>query len=83
MARYDSIKIQKISNKNDIIEKIIMGIMEVNKMGRPALNESEKKKKISITLTQEVLKYLEKYSNKSLFIEKLIRNEIKKEYEEK
>lgn len=52
-------------------------------MGRPALNESEKKKKISITLTQEVLKYLERFSNKSLYIEKLIRNEIKKEYEEK
>lgn len=29
------------------------------------------------------MKYLEKYSNKSLYIEKLIRNEIKKEYEEK
>lgn len=52
-------------------------------MGRPALNENEKKKKLSITLTQEVIKYLEKYSNKSLYIEKLIRNEIKKEYEDK
>lgn len=53
------------------------------KLGRPALGENEKKKKISITLTQEVLKYLERFSNKSIYIEKLIRNEIKKEYEEK
>lgn len=52
-------------------------------MGRPTLSESEKKGKISITLSKEVLKYLEKFSNKSIYIEKLIRNEIKREYEEK
>lgn len=76
---YNSIKIQKICNINDIIIKIIKGVY---KLARPALNKNEKKKKISITLTQEVLKYLEKYSNKSLYIEKLIRKEIKKEYDD-
>ena len=49
---------------------------ETPKMGRPTLEERDKKHRITVTLPWWVCDYLKKVGNRSHFIEKAVKNEM-------